>query len=123
MGCVIHRAWQNGSRYDAWSEHFNFDKWQDAFRECGVDPWFYTYRERSLDEILPWSHIDTGVSIDFLQREYECAGLEKETLHCSGNICNRCGLQRTEAVCRTRYSEQAAMAEGSGHPADGDRDT
>ncbi len=62
LGKVIYHAWKLGSRFDAWSEHFNFTNWRLAFDEAGLEPGFYAHRERSLDEVLPWSHIDAGVS-------------------------------------------------------------
>lgn len=63
---VIEKAWELGARLDAWSEHFKFDIWQKAFAECGIDPIEYL-RERKLDESLPWDHVQTGVTKEFLQ--------------------------------------------------------
>jgi hypothetical protein len=86
-----------GCRFDAWSEHFSWDKWLQAFNEAGLIPDFYAYRERSLDEVLPWSHIDSGISDDFLKRELKHAREGKDTPDCRHNACNACGL---EDVCR-----------------------
>jgi len=60
MGQVIYRAWKLGAKFDAWKDHFRYDLWQDAFAESGLDPSFYTHRQRSIDEKLPWDHINTG---------------------------------------------------------------
>ncbi len=65
LGQVIQRAWQLGAKFDAWGENENMPFWRQAFDELGMDPDFYAYRERGLDEILPWDHIHTGVSKSF----------------------------------------------------------
>jgi radical SAM superfamily enzyme YgiQ (UPF0313 family) len=64
---VIEKAWQLGARLDAWSEHFKFEIWQQAFTECGIDPNEYL-KERKTDEPLPWDNIDTGVPKEILLR-------------------------------------------------------
>ena len=101
LGKVIHRAWELGCRFDAWSEHFNYESWLRAFADAGLEPGFYSHRERSLDEILPWSHIDTGVSETFLKREYQRTMEGKETPDCRTNACNACGLEESE-LCRNK---------------------
>ena len=110
---VIHRAWQLGCTLDAWSEHFCFEKWNDALAECGLDPCFYTSRERSTDEELPWSHINSGVNIDFLKREYKRTLSGRETADCRNGACNICGLQEKHNDCRTKYQESIAKSRGS----------
>ena len=70
LGKVIYSAWKNGARLDAWTEFFNYAFWRDAFEENGVNPEEYL-KPRSLDEILPWEHIDKGINKDFLKRERE----------------------------------------------------
>jgi radical SAM family uncharacterized protein len=97
LGKVIYNAWKLGCRFDAWSEHFSCDKWLQAFNEAGLIPDFYAYRERSLDEVLPWSHIDSGISDEFLKRELQRVMEGKGTPDCRNNACNACGL---EDVCR-----------------------
>jgi radical SAM family uncharacterized protein len=99
LGKVIHRAWELGNRFDAWQECFNYDNWLKAFQENGLDPAFYANRERPLEEILPWNHIDIGVTQTFLQREYEGMRLGKNTTDCRNEACNACGLQRWHANC------------------------
>jgi radical SAM family uncharacterized protein len=98
LGKVIHRAWELGCKFDAWSEHFKLEIWLRAFSEVGIEPSFYAYRERSLDEVLPWSHIDTGISPDFLKAEYRRADSGQVTPDCRNNACNACGLEET-ATC------------------------
>ena len=99
LGKVIHRAWQLGANFDAWSEHLNYEAWLKAFNEASLDPGFYAHRERTLTEILPWSHIDAGVSTDFLQREYQRAREGTITLDCRYEPCNTCGLEQ-QAACQ-----------------------
>jgi radical SAM family uncharacterized protein/radical SAM-linked protein len=85
------RAWEQGARYDAWSEHFNLSRWVEAFRDTGIDPAFYLYRQRSLDEILPWDLIDCGVSREFLLRERRKA-LEGQVTPDCRERCLECGV-------------------------------
>jgi len=96
IGRVIHRAWELGCKFDAWTESFNFDSWMRAFADTGLDPAFYAHRERPPDELLPWSHIDTGITDDFLKREFQRAREGLDTPDCRNNPCNTCGLEDTE---------------------------
>ena len=91
-----------GSTFDAWDECFNYQNWLRAFNEAGLEPDFYARRERSLDELLPWAHIDAGVSSDFLKREYQRAKEGKLTPDCRYNSCNACGLERLSADCQQK---------------------
>ncbi|MDD5339155.1 MAG: TIGR03960 family B12-binding radical SAM protein [Dehalococcoidales bacterium] len=102
-GAVIKRAWELGCKFDAWSELYDHNKWLQAFKDNKIDPAFYTNRERSLDEVLPWTHIDAGVSADFLKKEYLKAKNGEETPDCRTNPCNACGLEQTE-VCLSNKS-------------------
>jgi len=102
LGEVIHKAWKLGCTFDSWGEHFRPEKWRQAFEESGIDPGFYSHRQRSLDEVLPWSHIDTGVSADFLKKEYERSVECKVTPDCFTGDCNACGLENFEPACRQK---------------------
>ena len=106
LGAVIHRAWQLGASFDGWSEHFNFAIWQQALDECGLQADFYAHRQRGLDEVLPWSHIDIGVSTDFLKREYQRAIKGKETADCHDHACNACGLEKTNNLCINKQKRE-----------------
>ena len=105
LGKVIHRAWQLGSIFDGWSEHFNYENWLSAFDEAGLDPAFYAQRERSLDEPLPWAHIDAGITPAFLKREYQRAIKGDKTPDCRYKDCTVCGLQRWQPACQQRYQQ------------------
>jgi radical SAM family uncharacterized protein len=102
LGAAIYNAWKAGARFDAWNEHFNYENWRRAFDQSGLDPAFYANRQRALDELLPWAHIDLGVSSAFLKREYRAAVEGKETLDCRYNDCYSCGLQRRYPACRQK---------------------
>jgi len=73
LGAVLERVQKNGGKLEAWEEYFSFDRWMEAFRACGLDPDFYALRERSEDEIFPWSVTSVGVSRAFFRREWEAA--------------------------------------------------
>jgi len=76
---VLVRAFELGCKFDGWTEHFKYDAWMKAFEETGIDKCFYTIRERSYDEILPWDMIDCGVTKEFLMKENERAKKEETT--------------------------------------------
>ncbi len=79
---VILKAYQKGCIFDAWGEYFKFDVWMDTFKECGIDPMFYTVREREDDEIFPWDIINCGVTKAFLLREWKNALAGKKSSNC-----------------------------------------
>lgn len=93
VGQVILKVYEKGGIFDAWSEFFDYDRWISSFAECGIDPDFYTMRERSLDEVFPWDFIDTGVTKEFLKREWETAIQESVTPNCRMR-CSGCGVKR-----------------------------
>ncbi len=95
---VLVSAWAKGCRLDGWSDKFNFDLWMEAFNETGVDPAFFTTRERSVDEPLPWGHIDCGVSSDFMNEELKKATAGKTTGDCREQGCMGCGICDFETV-------------------------
>ena len=90
LGPVIETAVKNGARLDGWDEYFNYSKWYDAFRECGVEEDFYTTRGYGEDEVLPWDTIDVGVTKAFLKRERHRAYVGKVTPDCRHG-CAGCG--------------------------------
>lgn len=97
---VLIKAWEKGCKFDGWQEYFNFDLWMDSFKECGVDPYFYAVRRRSIDEILPWDFIDIGVSKEYLIRELERAKKQIVTKDCRLG-CTGCGITQftKDGVC------------------------
>lgn len=96
---VIIRAVEKGCRFDGWGEHFKFDTWMEAFDELGINPDFYNARERSYEEILPWDHIDIGVTKEFFIRENEKAKAGITTKNCREQ-CAGCGMKKFKTgVC------------------------
>ena len=94
---AIEEVWKRGERFDGWSEFFNFERWMSVFNDLGIDPDMYACRERAQGEILPWDHIDSGVSKSFLITErLKAFGIET-TLDCREG-CNACGWQGRTAV-------------------------
>jgi len=87
---VIVKVFESGSTFDAWSEHFAFENWENAFNELNIDPKFYASRERSYDEVLPWDFINIGVKKSFLHNEYLNSMKEIVTPNCMEK-CMACG--------------------------------
>ena len=79
--------------FDTWEEYFNYDRWLDAFKTCGLDPDFYNYRTIGLDEVTPWDHLDVGVTKAHLVREYNKA-LEAKTTQPCNRQCSACGANK-----------------------------
>ena len=102
LSAAIYHAWKSGATFDAWNENFNYQNWLSAFNESNLDPVFYAHRKRSLDELLPWSHIDPGVSTAFLKKEYRAALKGKTTTDCRYDDCHTCGLQRWHRDCQQK---------------------
>ena len=90
VGAVILKAYEKGAIFDAWSECFDNDIWMAAFKECGIDPDFYTMRERDVEEKLPWDFIDVGITKAFLVREWERSKQGIVTENCRAK-CQGCG--------------------------------
>ena len=88
---VIELAYKNGALFDGWSDQFNPELWRQAFEVAGIDPDFYTHRERAVDEIFPWDFVDIGVSKKFLVREWEKSQNAVTTPNCR-EMCTGCGV-------------------------------
>ena len=88
---AVYLAWKKGCKLDGWDEFFSFEKWKQAFEECGLSMEFYANRLRSYDEIAPWSHINMLVSHDFFVNENKRAHEEKTTPNCREK-CSNCGV-------------------------------
>ncbi len=86
-------VYEHGGYFDAWNEYFDYDRWLEAFAATGIDPDFYTMRERDLDENLPWDFIDVGVTKEFLKREWKTALGETVTPNCRMR-CSACGAKQ-----------------------------
>ena len=108
LGQVIYHAWKNGARFDAWTDHFNFEYWQKAFSDCQINPEIYV-RERDLSEPLPWDHISKGVTKKFLMGEYQRSKEEKPTPDCRYSSCHGCGMMK-QPVCQEILNNDRSSA-------------
>ncbi len=110
---VLEEAYRLGCLYDSWTEEFHNELWMQAFENTGIDPAFYTLRERSMDELFPWDFIDTGISRKFLEREWERAMHGEVTPNCK-EACSGCGAaQFGSGVCYEPRTASSAEKEES----------
>ncbi len=96
---VLELACERGFHFDGWNDCFSLEKWLELFEECELDPAFYANRRREFDEVLPWDHIDYGVSKQFFINECKKAYANATTPHCRLK-CSGCGAAKYgEGVC------------------------
>jgi radical SAM family uncharacterized protein len=96
---VIYTAWKNGAKFDAWNDQHHFDTWYAAFGEHGLDPGFYIYRQRRVDEIFPWDHISAAVRKEFLFQDFR-QSLEGQIRIDCREQCFACGILPTFTAVR-----------------------
>jgi radical SAM family uncharacterized protein len=94
MAEVIYSAWKSGAKFDAWNDQHHFDAWYAAFNEHGLDPDFYTYRQRRTDEIFPWDHISAAVRKEFLFQDFRQSLEGQIRIDCRQH-CFACGILPT----------------------------
>ncbi len=104
---VLVRAVELGCRFDGWGDHFSLERWLQAFKECEIDPEWYL-RRRELDEVLPWDHLDCGVTREFLLKERELAMGEAATEDCRNGACTACGVCDFTKI-KTRLSKKTDL--------------
>ncbi len=96
VGRVIERVWRDGGRFDGWSEHFSYRRWTEAaaaeLPTLGVDIDWFTTRERTRDEVLPWEHLDSGLDPDWLWDDWQDALSDREQDDCRWTPCFDCGV-------------------------------
>jgi len=96
VGRIIKQVWQDGGRFDGWSEHFSFDRWMSAadtaLRDEPVDVDWYTTRERDRAEVLPWDHLDSGLDKDWLWQDWQDSLSDIEVEDCRWTPCFDCGV-------------------------------
>ena len=90
---VLVEAYRRGCCFDGWDEQFRYDTWLEVFRDLGFDTAFYANRTIDLDEVTPWSHLDYGVSREYLVREYQKALGAQTTPPCN-RACSGCGANK-----------------------------
>jgi len=92
VGAVVRRVWEDGGRFDGWSEHFSYERWRKAAADVGVDVDWYTTRERSHSEVLPWDHLDAGLDKEWLWEDWQDARSGAEVEDCRWTPCYDCGV-------------------------------
>jgi len=96
VGTVIKAVWEDGGRFDGWSEHFSYQRWMDcaakALAGTGLDVDWFTTRERDFTEVLPWDHLDSGLDKDWLWEDWQDALSEDEVEDCRWTPCFDCGV-------------------------------
>lgn len=106
LGPVISRAWELGSKFDAWQEHYQHAAWMQALEENDIDPFFYTHRLRPTDEVFAWDHISTGVRKKYLLQDYLMSQRGKIREDCRQQ-CYACGILPAFASERAKTPSQA----------------
>jgi radical SAM superfamily enzyme YgiQ (UPF0313 family) len=96
---VVYTAWKNGAKFDAWYEGRKYETWMKAFAENGLDPLFYTHRQRRTDEVFPWEHITAAVRKNFLFQDFRQSLEGQIRVDCRLN-CFACGILPTFANMR-----------------------
>ena len=91
LGAVLLKAQELGCRFDGWGERLDWQSWEEAFASTGIAPLFY-HRRRDLDEMLPWDHLDCGVTRQYLLKEREKAFSGTATEDCRNGVCSGCGV-------------------------------
>jgi hypothetical protein len=96
VGRVVRAVWEDGGRFDGWSEHFSYQRWMDAAARAlagtGVDVAWFTTRERDFTEVLPWDHLDSGLDKDWLWEDWQDALAAQEVEDCRWTPCFDCGV-------------------------------
>ena len=93
---MVEKVYRKGGIFTSWIEGFDLAPWLEALEECGLTAGEFT-RARSMDEYLPWEHLEAGISPEFLRREYERALAGKVTEDCRYHTCRQCGACDTKA--------------------------
>ncbi|GAA2405255.1 TIGR03960 family B12-binding radical SAM protein [Nonomuraea africana] len=99
VGAIIRAVWEDGGRFDGWSEHFSYERWMAAAEKAGVQVDWYTTREREENEVLPWDHLDAGLDREWLWQDWQDAVTGSEVDDCRWTPCYDCG------VCPTMGTE------------------
>jgi radical SAM superfamily enzyme YgiQ (UPF0313 family) len=103
LGPAVLEAWRGGARFDGWTEYFDINRWEETFRDLGIDAEAISTGERTLDQPLPWDMIDMGVTKEFLASERARAFAGTPTGDCREGTCNACGWNRFADCAGARF--------------------
>ncbi len=117
LGAVLESVYRRGGFLEAWSEHFDLERWRAACAEVGLDLEAETLRDWNPHQYLPWDHVDFGVTKDYLRSEWEAAGQAKQTPDCRTGGCRGCGLTRLAPACPSEPPPLPGEGAGGGEHA------
>jgi len=117
LSSSIIRAYEKGCRFDGWSEEFSWEAWQEVFKEESIDMSFYSSRQRGRDEVLPWDHLDCGVTKEFLWKDREAAFKGEAIPDCRVDICTDCGVCDHKILKNVVFKDYKATARRTGRGA------
>jgi radical SAM family uncharacterized protein len=121
LNAVVRRAWRNGARFDGWDDHFDYQTWLEAFEADGLAPTWYAQRDIPLDEALPWDHLSSGVTREFLAQDYQRALSGETVADCHWGPCYNCGVPAaTGFACQTGEQGPRGMLVRAGAAGAGD---
>jgi radical SAM family uncharacterized protein len=120
MSDVIQAAWKRGARFDAWNDQHKAAIWAEAFAECGLDPAFYTHRQRRTDEVFPWDHISAAIRKNFLFQDFRQSLEGQIRVDCRLN-CFACGILPTFSNLRRENPGEGWKCPDVKSPATGNR--
>jgi hypothetical protein len=103
---VLERAWRKGAKFDAWGEYFDMSIWEESFEEEGLEIAFYNYRQRPINEVFPWEHIDVAITRKFLTEDYLMSEVQETRVDCRDQ-CFACGILPKLKDMRRETSEEA----------------
>ncbi len=98
VGEAILEAWRRGAKFDAWSEYFDRQRWDDAMAAAGIDKEWFTHTEWDTRQPLPWDHIDCGVTKSYLRGQWQDVHNTQTVADCHHGSCNVCGMQSFDAL-------------------------
>jgi radical SAM-linked protein len=112
LGPVIEEAVRRGCRMDGWTECFDRERWEEAFNACGIDAAACAARSFDVSDELPWDNVKSGVTKDFLKREYARALAADVTENCRIE-CTHCGIGCRDGGTRELGKPAAAASAGT----------
>ncbi|MCF2620795.1 TIGR03960 family B12-binding radical SAM protein [Collinsella tanakaei] len=98
VAAIVEGAWRRGARFDAWTEQFSLERWEQAAEEASMDLRAVAHAPYAVDARLPWEHVSTGASRGFFEREYRRALNAQTTPDCTRTSCTGCGICPTLGV-------------------------
>lgn len=112
LSTLLIEAHRQGCKFDGWSDQFRFEKWQAAMEKCGIELRLHNQRERKIEEMLAWDHIDQRIDKNYLIKEWQKAVTGETTIDCRLDACNQCGVCDFVRIAPKLSSQSGILAEG-----------